>query len=207
MQKLLQCLRPCEENGQKKWPKPAPKNMDKVKGCAEETMRPCHLHVADKRWNMLKAEGTLHGVCFSSPSTTSAAVAAYYHSAVVELKQLVQQAISANPFGSLEDAILKGLADLDGKGLTCPLSFYFRGKVEGANFRSSVVDDVHVVLAMRQEALKAPSRKAVQKLKEKWAEMAQCRAEKADALGGKDEGPSSRTKKGEDEGRIRNCIP
>eukprot|EP00435_Cladocopium_sp_Y103_P010814 s1918_g2.t2 len=174
LQKLLDCLR-FEENGEQKLCKTAEATVE----CSKDLPRPGHLHAMG---NGFRAEVVLHGLCFYTPWTTSRTVAAYYHSAVVELKRCVQQNISANPFSSLEDAIIGGLADLDTKGLTCPLSFSLHIARFGHNFRSSTVDDIHVTLAMRQDAYNAASVKALKKLKDKWAQIAGDRAEKAQGL-------------------------
>lgn len=173
LQKLLECLR-FEENGQRLLTR---SKADDRGSYVQDLPQPGHLYA---KGNSFAAELEIHSLFFSTPKTPSRAVAAYYHSAVVELKRLVRQGISANPFGSLEDAILCGLADLDARGLTCPLSFSVHVRRLGIVFRSSSVDEIHVALAMRQEAYNASSGKALKKLKEKWA--AGGRAEKAQSL-------------------------
>mmetsp|Transcript_76127 Transcript_76127/g.154296 ORF Transcript_76127/g.154296 Transcript_76127/m.154296 type:complete len:522 (+) Transcript_76127:32-1597(+) len=177
LQKLLDCLH-FEENGQRLLTR-----RQAGVSYSQDLRRPCYLYAG--AGNSFWAEVLIHGICFATPRTTSRAVAAYYHSAVVELKRLVQEGISANPFGSLEDAIIRGLSGLDTQGLTCPLLFSVRitsRRFGNKDFRSSTVDDIHVALTMRQESYNAASAKALKKLKEKWAQMAGDGAEKAQGL-------------------------
>ena len=175
LQKLLDCLH-FEENGQRL-------STRRQAGVSYSQDLPRLSYLYADAGNSFCARILIHGIDFATPRTTSRAVAAYYHSAVVELKRLVQEGISANPFGSLEDAIIRGLSDLDTQGLTCPLSFCVRIRRFGnKDFRSSTVDDIHVALTMRQESYNAASAKALKKLKEKWTQMAGDGAEKAQGL-------------------------
>jgi len=175
LQKLLDCLH-FEENGQRSLTR-----RQAGVSYSQDLLRPRYLYAG--AGNSFWATVLIHGICFATPRTTSRAVAAYYHSAVVELKRLVQEGISANPFGSLEDAIIRGLSDLDAQGLTCPLLFSVHiARFGNNNFRSSTVDDIHVALTMRQESYNAASNKALKKLKEKWTQMAGDGAEKAQGL-------------------------
>ena len=76
-----------------------------------------------------------------SPYASSVAVAAYYHSAVLELRNRVKGHTVASPRTTFEEAVLFGMASLD-EGMACPLTF--RARV-GRSCATLPVDDVGLV--------------------------------------------------------------
>ena len=56
-----------------------------------------------------------------SPRASSVAVAAYYHSAVLELRNLVKGHAVASPGATFEEAVLFGMASLGKQGMACPI--------------------------------------------------------------------------------------
>ena len=178
VQRLLQCARDFQDTGKRKWAKALKEG--RPESLSKDTP-PRYLYMEQ---NGYIAKVALQGlnVEVSSPRTASSTTAAFYHSVVVELKMLVSQRISSNPYAAVEDSVQQSYAQLCAEGLSCPLNFRTCRHMSGKNHLSPMTDDVNFVLEMRQQAHAAPSLPALKRLMRAWKQEAECRAEQVQGL-------------------------
>ncbi len=116
---------------------------------------------------------TLHGFDIWTPTTKLEPVAAFYHTAIVELKEQVIRCSQRNQdFEAAMKAALEKLASL---GLACPFAFSFKRWVGGKLIYVPRVADLGLALAMRQEAQDVQDSKpsAIKRLTDQWRRAAQ----------------------------------
>jgi len=115
----------------------------------------------------------LHGFDIWTPTTKLEPVAAFYHSAIVELKEQVIKCSQANQ--DFEAAMKEALHKLATLGLACPFAFSFKRSVGGKLIYVPRVADLGLALAMRREAqdVKDSRPSTIKRLKDQWRRAAQ----------------------------------
>ncbi|CAE7599165.1 dnaJ, partial [Symbiodinium sp. CCMP2456] len=157
------------------------KQLDELKACLHSAESGKRIRL-DKSENLQQLRGldnlhakgsgyvaklTLDHLEVASPFAATVAVAAYYHSAVLELRNLIRGHTVASPRCTFEEAVLRGMASLDEQGMACPLTFRARF---GHTDASLLTDDVGLALQMRTALLAAPAR-ARSKVKAEWGKV------------------------------------
>ena len=128
---------------------------------------------------IFEASLILHGFDICTPTTKLEPVAAFYHSAIVELKEQVIKCSQANQ--DFEAAMKEALHKLASLGFACPFIYRFVRSVGGKLIQGPRVADLGLALAMRREAQEVqdsrPSPSTIKRLKDQWRRDAQASSE------------------------------
>ena len=129
-------------------------------------------HLCYRSSGTFEASLMLHGFVIVAPYTTLEPVAAFYHSAVVELKQQVIRCSQGNQ--DFAAAMKEALDKLAALSFACPFVFRFTRSVGGKLIHTPQIADLGVALAMRQEAKELQNRPStIKRLAVKWKRAAQ----------------------------------
>ena len=132
-------------------------------------------HLFYRSSGRFEASLVLHGFDICTPTTKLEPVAAFYHSAIVELKEQVIKCSQANQ--DFEAAMKEALEKLASLGLACPFIYRLRRSVGGKLIQGPRVADLGLALAMRREAQEVkdsrPSPSTIKRLTDKWKQAAQ----------------------------------
>ena len=121
---------------------------------------------------MFQACLTLHGFDICTQYTKLEPVAAFYHTAIVELKEQVSQCSQGNQ--DFDAAMKQALDKLAALSFACPFIFRFRRRVGGKWMCTPQVTDLGLALAMRQEAQDVQDRPStIKRLTDKWRRAAE----------------------------------
>ena len=117
---------------------------------------------------------TMGGFEIRTPSTNVLAVASYYHSAIMEMRRFIVEALrGALPGSPLESAVLQAIERLDSRGFSCP--FIFRGRRDMWRTPSSA--DLPLALKMHKELLGLTTAAGFNSAKKRWEKMVEERRE------------------------------
>jgi len=116
---------------------------------------------------------TLHGFDILTPYTKLEPVAAFYHSAIVELKEQVIRCSQGNK--DFDAAMKQALDKLASLGFDCLFTFRLRQSVGGKLIFTPQVADLGLALAMRREVqeVKDSRPSTIKRLTDKWKRAAQ----------------------------------
>ena len=130
-------------------------------------------HLFYRSSGRFEASLVLHGFDICTPTTKLEPVAAFYHSAIVELKEQVIKCSQGNQ--DFDAAMKEALDKLASLGFACPFIYRFVRWVGGKVIQGPRVADLGLALAMRQEAqeVKDSRPSTIKRLKEQWKRAAQ----------------------------------
>ncbi|CAE7496528.1 unnamed protein product [Symbiodinium natans] len=168
--KLLECLRMLRPGARKptsaRSAREAQRNI--VDDNSDEAPQRKYLHWHRQR-GRYEAKCEVGNLEIRSPYSLFLPVAAYYHSAIVELRGFIQQYFRVKPDATFEAALKDAFMKLGRAGYCCPFTFTSRRFLESRkHLRMPAVYDLETALEMRRDLLEVPTVARFNQVKKNW---------------------------------------